>query len=114
VLKRFVGTVVTLVLLALSVTVAVINRKPVPLVLDPFLPDNPVVAIVLPLWGHLLIVFALGAVCGWFATWFGQGKWRRMARQKALEAVKWKGEADRLLRERDQPASEARALTVVR
>ena len=114
-LKRLVGTVLGLVVMALLVTLAVTNRKIVTLVLDPFTPNNPVVAVDLPFYVFLFAMLIIGALIGGLAMWLSQSKWRRMARQRAQEAVRWKGEADRLQREREQAAGgEARALAVVR
>ena len=78
------------------------------------------VAVDLPFYVYLFGMLIIGALIGGIAMWFGQSKWRRMARQRAQEAAKWKGEADRLLRERDQAGqsnqapSAARELAVLR
>jgi hypothetical protein len=37
-----------------------------------------------------------------------QSRWRRTARRRAQEALRWQAEADRLARERDQAALAAR------
>ena len=99
---------------ALLVTAAVANRHAVLLVLDPFNPKDPVLSVQLPFFAYLFGVLILGVLLGGFSTWLSQGKWRRMARNKAQEALRWKGEADRLTRERDaRIASDRRPLAIV-
>ncbi len=63
------------------IALAVVNRKPVELTLDPFGALDPTVGIEAPLFLLLLGAFALGLIVGGIATWFSQGKWRRMARE---------------------------------
>lgn len=86
---------------ALIVTLAVANRDPVRLVLDPFKPDAPVIFMTLPLYAYLLGALILGVVLGGASVWFGQGRWRKTARIKSQDAMRWQAEADRLSRERD-------------
>lgn len=86
----------------LLVTLAVANRHSVRLVLDPFNPQLPAIYADLPFYGYLLGMLTIGVVLGGLATWISQGKWRRLVRVKTHEALRWKGEAERLLRERDQ------------
>lgn len=85
----------------LLVTVAVINRHPVRLVLDPFKPESPVVSLSMPFYYYLFGMLLLGAIAGGLVTWFGQAHWRRRARHRAQEALRWQAEAERLARERD-------------
>ena len=102
----------------LLVTMAVINRHPVRLVLDPFKPEAPVVSLSMPFYYYLFGMLLIGAVIGGLVTWFGQAHWRRRARHRAQEALRWQGEAERLARERDldvMPAPQGgRQLTVAR
>jgi heme/copper-type cytochrome/quinol oxidase subunit 1 len=81
------------------IALAVVNRKPVQLVLDPFGALDPSLAIEAPLFLLVLGVFAVGLIVGGIATWFTQGKWRRMAREEAREARDWRRQADRLEKE---------------
>ena len=48
-------------------------------------------------------------ILGGAAAWLGQGRWRRVARRRAAEAVRWQAEADRLVRERDKALAPALA-----
>jgi hypothetical protein len=101
VLKRILWLLVAFPVGALLVTLAVANRHPVRLVLNPFRPDNPDIYVDLPLYAYLFSMLILGVVLGGLATWFGQGHWRRLARHRAQQAMRWQAEADRLTRERD-------------
>ncbi len=100
-LKRILWLLTAFPAAALLITLAVANRHSVRLVLDPFRPDQPAVSIVLPFYAYLFGMLLIGVLLGGTATWFSQGRWRRVARQRAGEAKRWQAEADRLMRERD-------------
>ena len=107
-----IGRIVTLILsfaaAALLVTIAVANRHDARLVLDPFNPKNPVLAVELPFFVYLLGLLIAGVVVGSLATWMTQGKWRRIARTRTQEAMRWRSEAERLTRERDASVAASR------
>ncbi len=109
-LRRLVWFPVALVVAALLVTLAVANREEVRLVLDPFRPEAPVLWLKLPFYAYLLGALTIGVVLGGMSTWFGQGRWRRTARLKAQDAMRWQAEADRLTRERDGQVAAARPM----
>jgi hypothetical protein len=96
------------------VALAVVNRKPVDLILDPFGGAEPNFSLQAPLFLFLLGAFAVGLVAGGVATWLGQGKWRRSARTEAREARQWRRQADRLEKELEGagPSGDRRRLTV--
>lgn len=98
----------------LLVTLAVINRHQVRLVLDPFKPEAPVVSLSMPFYYYLFGALVLGALLGGLVTWFSQGQWRRRARNRAQDAVRWQAEAERLARERDLDLMSRKQLTVAR
>jgi hypothetical protein len=82
------------------IALAVVNRKPALLVLDPFGGSaHPSFSVEAPFFLFLLGAFALGLVVGGSATWLGQGKWRRTARAQSHEAREWRHKADRLEKE---------------
>jgi len=110
VLRRIVWFVVAFPIAILFVTLAVANRHGVRLVLDPFRPTDPVLSLVLPFYAYLIGALLIGVVLGGVATWIGQARWRRNARQRAAEAYRWHAEADRLSRERDRNVESSRAL----
>jgi hypothetical protein len=80
----------------------VANIHEVRLALDPFRPDDPALSIVLPFYAWLLAALIVGVVTGGLATWLTQAHWRRSARRQDAEARRWRAEADRLHREREQ------------
>ena len=100
-LNRIVTLVVAFPVAILLVAVAVINRHEVRMVLDPFKPQAPSLAVELPFYFYLFGALFLGVIVGGVAVWLGQGRWRRTARVRAQEGRRWQSEADRLAQERD-------------
>lgn len=101
--RRAVWLLVALPAAIVLITLAVSNRHAVRLILDPFRPDDPVLFLVLPLYAYLLTALIMGVLLGGAAAWLAQRRWRRLARHRATEAVRWQAEADRLMRERERP-----------
>ena len=83
------------------VAVSVANRKPVPLQLNPFNPNDALLTLNQPLFLYLFAALIAGVIVGGLATWLSQSKWRRTARVRTQEAYKWKNESERLIKERD-------------
>jgi hypothetical protein len=108
VLRRIVWLLVAFPAAAILVTLAVANRHAARLVLDPFRPQEPALWIDLPFYAYLLIALVIGVALGGTATWMTQSRWRRTARRRAQEALRWQAEADRLAREREKAAVAAR------
>lgn len=105
--RRLLSLLVAFPVGAVLVAIAVSNRQPATLVLDPFNPATPAVSLTLPFYGFLLAALIAGALLGGFATWLGQSRWRQTARTQGQRATRWQAEADRLARERDQSISSA-------
>jgi hypothetical protein len=114
VLRRLLGFPIALVAAIFLVTLAVANREPVRMVLDPFRPDAPVISLTLPFYAYLLGTMTIGVILGGISTWMTQGRWRRTARVKAQDAMRWQAEADRLARERDAQVAARPMLAVKR
>lgn len=112
-IARVLGLIVSFIVAVLLVTLAVSNRHAVTLVLDPFNPQRPVISAELPFYAYLFAMLILGVIVGGVATWLNQGKWRRLARERTREMQRWKGEADRLTRERDVGVAERKQLAVM-
>ena len=104
---RVVGLLFGFVAAVFLVTLAVANRHGAKLVLDPFNPTAPVLALELPFYAYLFAMLIAGVVLGGIATGLGQSRWRRMARARSHDVTRWRSEAERLSRERD--ASVARS-----
>ena len=109
-LRRIVWFPIAPVAAVLLVTLAVANRDPVRMVLDPFRPDAPVISMTLPFYAYLLGALTIGVILGGVATWLTQGRWRKTARIKSQDAMRWQAEADRLARERDTQVSALRPM----
>lgn len=113
-IARIFGLVGGFLAMVVLLTVAVTNRHGVTLVLDPFMPENPVVSLVLPFYAYLFAMLILGILIGGLATWISQGKWRRLTRLRTQEAMRWRGEAERLTRERDANVGERKQLALAK
>ena len=93
---------------------AVANRHCVRLVLDPFsntpgesctTASNAIITVDLPFYAYLLAMLITGVILGGMATYMTQMKWRKAARHRTQESIRWKAEADRLVREREAAAA---------
>jgi len=96
VLRKLFWFVVILPPAVVLIALAVSNRHMVRLVLDPLSPADQALAIETPLFLLLFAALLLGLLLGGFATWLGQGKWRKRARTEKREAAQWQKEANRL------------------
>ena len=70
------------------VLLAVANRAPVTLSLDPFSREAPAFSVSLPLFVVLMLAVVLGVVIGGFAAGIGRLRWRYRAKQAEREAEK--------------------------
>ncbi|OHV86739.1 LapA family protein [Mesorhizobium sp. ORS 3428] len=84
--NRFMLVVVFVPLAVILIALAVANRGPVAFTLDPFHPGNPALTLTWPLFIFLFLALAIGMVVGSMATWVKQGRYRKLARQRGLEA----------------------------
>lgn len=84
--NRFMLIVVFVPVAIVLIALAVANRAPTAFTLDPFNPGNPALTIQAPLFVLLFVALALGVILGGAVTWFKQGRYRKIARQRALEA----------------------------
>ena len=84
--NRILLIVVFVPLAVVLIALAVANRAPVAFTVDPFNPGNPALTLTLPLFIYLFLALALGMIVGSFATWFRQGRYRKLARQRGMEA----------------------------
>lgn len=102
-LIRFVKNLVLVPVAIVLVALAVANRDPVTLSLDPFSRAEPALSVQAPLFWFLFAAVAFGVFIGGLASWARQGKWRKEARVKRREADRWHEEADRLKAALPQP-----------
>jgi uncharacterized integral membrane protein len=86
VMRKFLSTLVLVLLGLIFVVFAVANRHLVTVSFDPFNSSNPSVGVTLPLFIVIIAVAIAGVVAGGSATWFRQRHWRRAARQYEADA----------------------------
>lgn len=97
-MRRFLAWLIGLPLAILLILLSVANRTPVHLSLDPFSGETPAYSVELPLFAVIFLALIVGLVIGGAATWFGQSRWRREARNRRQEASTLRAETDRLRR----------------
>ncbi len=102
--NRFALVLVFVPLAIVLVALAVANRMPVAFTVDPFNPGNPALTYTLPFFVFLFAALALGIIIGSLATWFRQGRYRKLARQRAIEAESLKQAASRPAPPANDPA----------
>ncbi len=101
-LRRITWLLIAIPSAILLLALAVANKHPVRLSVDPFRDlDASALAISAPFYAYLFGALMLGVIIGGTASWLGQSWWRRTARMKTQDAMRWQAEADRLARERD-------------
>lgn len=108
-MKRFLTLLIALPAALVLISLALANRHPVRLALNPFRPEDSMLAIQLPFYVYLLLALIAGVALGGVATWMNQGHWRRTARNRSHEARRWQSESERLTRERDDHLTAANA-----
>ncbi len=84
--KRLIKLVILVPLGVLIVVLSVANRHTVRLALNPFNPDDSLLAISLPFFIFMFIALMSGVLIGSVATWFSQGTYRKKARNEAHAA----------------------------
>src|ERR1700753_4309948 len=85
-MRKFFTALIVIPLALIFVVFAVANRHFVTVSFDPFNSANPSVSVSLPLFVLIIVVAISGVVAGGVATWFGQRRWRRWARQHEADA----------------------------
>ncbi len=95
-IRRVVTAVIALPLALILIALALANRAPVQLSLDPFQPDAPALSVTVPLFIALFLALMLGVLIGGIAAWIGQGKHRREKRQHRREADRLRADAEKL------------------
>src|ERR1700722_16314108 len=85
-MRKFLNAVIWILLGVVLVVFAVANRHLVTVSFDPFNSNDPALGVTMPLFAVIIAVAILGVVAGGSATWFGQRRWRRAARQHEADA----------------------------
>lgn len=84
-LSRFITIVIVLPIAIVLIALAVANRAPVLVTADPFNPGNPALSASMPLFVVIFASLAVGLIVGSVTTWLKQGRYRKLARQRASE-----------------------------
>ena len=84
-LNRIVTVLILVPVAVVLIALAVANRDLVPFTLDPFNRANPFLTIHLPLFVYIFVALGIGMVLGSMATWWKQGRYRKMARERDRE-----------------------------
>jgi uncharacterized integral membrane protein len=87
-MRKFLNAAVLIPLGVILVVFAVANRHFVRVSFDPFNSNDAALGFDVPLFVLIVAVAILGVVVGGLATWFGQRRWRRAARQHEADARK--------------------------
>ncbi len=95
-LRKIVTALVLVPLAIVLVVLAVANRQPVVISLDPFDYAQPAFTVTLPLFALVLALIVGGVIVGGIAAWLRQRKWRRAARRAQGELAAVRVELDRL------------------
>lgn len=111
-LRRLVSLLIAFPLGIILVAIAIANRHPVSLVLDPFNPETPALAVSLPFYAYLIGALVVGVMLGGTATWVGQSRWRRTARIQGQRAQRYEAEAERLTRERESDVTRSKQIAL--
>lgn len=82
-MRRILSIVILVPLTLALVALAVANRHPVSLVLDPFAGS---LEVALPVFALVFAALIVGVVLGGAAVWFSQGRYRKAARRSSREA----------------------------
>ena len=93
---RFLKALILLPVAILIVLLAVANRAPVTLSLDPFSQAAPEFAFQLPLFAVIFAAVMLGVLVGGTASWLAQGRNRKTRRQLRRETRQLRYETERL------------------
>lgn len=95
-MRAFLKLLVLIPVAAVIILLALANRGPVTLSVDPFVSGLPLYSVTVPLYVAILSAMMAGVIVGGIAAWFGQGKHRRAARTNRRECEKLRAESERL------------------
>jgi len=94
--RKFVSVLILAPLAVVFISLAVANRQPVVISLDPFDAAHPALSVTVPLFALMLAVLIAGVIVGGVAAWLRQSKWRRAARYAEWQARELQAEVDEL------------------
>lgn len=109
-MQRIVRWVVGLPLALIGIAFAVANRRWTTLSFDPFSQEAPSIALDMPLWLLMFVGIFIGMLLGGFAAWWGQGRWRKLARDSRGEIARLQDELTLLRHETKAQGSDNRTI----
>lgn len=95
-IRRIVNWLILVPVAVVAVILAVANRTPVTLSLDPFARDLSSLAVTMPLFAVVFLSMILGVVIGGAAVWWKQGRYRKRCRQAESELSHARADVQRL------------------
>jgi hypothetical protein len=99
--RRIINWAIGLPIAVVTIAFCVANRQWIEVSFDPFSRESPFATMYMPLWALFFVGIFFGMVAGWIACWFGQGKWRRAAKDARADLQRAQAEAQRLQREHE-------------
>lgn len=109
-LRRVVNWLFLAPVALVAVVLAVANRTPVTLSVDPFAREASALSISVPLFAVVFLAMIIGVVIGGTAVWWKQGRYRKRCRLAENELTAARSDVERLRNELgrgEQPASSA-------
>lgn len=94
-MKSFLKWLVLAPILVVVLVFAVVNRHEVTVSFDPFGSASSGLSLTMPLFLALFLAAMVGVLLGGAATWFEQGRHRRLARDSRAELARLRAEGDR-------------------
>lgn len=108
-LKRLIALVFLAPIGIILIVLAVTNRHPVTIGVPPYVGETPFLSFSVPVFVLVFAAVLAGIFLGGFGTWVSQGKHRKLARSRKVDASKWQFEADKEKKRADELAQKVAA-----
>lgn len=95
-MRKFLTVLIVVPLIVIAIVFAVANRHFVTVSFDPFNSADPSLSQSMPLFVLIIVIAIFGVVVGGCATWIGQRRWRRAAREHQADAQALRAELAQL------------------
>lgn len=113
ILRRLVVVILVLPATILAVLLAIANREPALLTLDPFGAPDPALAIRVPLFLLIFLTLIIGVILGGLASWLRQGRHRGQARRLRADLARREREIEDLRRRMTEAPAPAASRALV-
>ncbi|KAF0133305.1 MAG: hypothetical protein FD152_1663 [Xanthobacteraceae bacterium] len=98
-LRRIVNWLFLAPVALIAVILAVANRTPVTLSVDPFARASSALSVTVPLFAVVFLAMILGVIIGGMAVWWKQGRYRKRCRLAESELSAARSDVERLRNE---------------